>query len=215
MVQNGLPLTYDEYLTVVKSSAALYDEQRVGRRAVHNVALLNPNEEQFLNEINVHMPNQLKRLPGASMNKETWNAISNEGKTTWDKLSEHDKKKILQYAMQRAEKPTVDANTHTMNNPETTCDAAFTDDKPPTSMEVMRVTHDNGVSQARNETHPGDPRRMMGSTTPARVATIKFAQWNQSDDDDNDDLSETDIEQFIQAGWGTDSDSNSDASDFH
>ena len=215
MVQNGLPFTFDEYLTVVKSSAALYDEQRVGRRAVHNVALLNPNEEQFLDEINVHMANQLKRLPGASMNKETWKAISNEGKTTWDKLSEQDKKKILQYAMQRAEKSTVEANTHSMDNPDTSFDAPFTDDQPPTSMDVMRVTHDNGVSQARNETHPGDPRRMMGSTPPARVATIKFAQWNQSDEDNSDDLSETDLEQFIQAGWGTDSDSNSDASDFH
>ena len=149
------------------------------------------------------------------MNKETWKAISNEGKTTWDKLSEQDKKKILQYAMQRAEKPTVEANTHSMDNPDTPCDASLADEKSPTSMEVMKVSHGNGISQARNESHPGDPRRMMGSTPTDRVATIKFAQWNHPDDDNSDDISETDIEQFIQAGWGTDSDNDSSTSDFH
>ena len=54
------------------------------------------------------MATQNRRLPGASMNKETWQAISTEGKVTWDKLTEADKKQILQYATQRAAaKPTL------------------------------------------------------------------------------------------------------------
>ena len=34
------------------------------------------------------MATQNRRLPGASMNKETWQAISTEGKVTWDFLDD-------------------------------------------------------------------------------------------------------------------------------
>ena len=42
-----------------------------------------------------------QRAPGASMNKETWQSISEDGKAVWAKLSNRDKQKILQYAMKR------------------------------------------------------------------------------------------------------------------
>ena len=52
-----------------------------------------------------------KRAPGATMNKETWQNISEEGKSIWDKLGNSDKQKILQYAMKwAATKETLSVN---------------------------------------------------------------------------------------------------------
>ena len=39
VVQRGAPFTYEEYLTAIKSSAALYDEGWMGQRSVHVVTL--------------------------------------------------------------------------------------------------------------------------------------------------------------------------------
>ena len=141
IVQGGSSFTYEEYLWAVKSSAALYDEQKIGRRSV-NMTSWEPltGNRQGLDELEVYMANQTRRLPGASMNKETWQAISNEGKVTWDKLNEADKKQILQYATQRAAtKPSIEVKSHSLDN-------AIPPDKPAAdndaqrSMEVMTVS---------------------------------------------------------------------------
>ena len=42
------------------------------------------------------------RVSGASMNKESWQTISEDGKAIWDKLSNSNKQKVLQYTMKRA-----------------------------------------------------------------------------------------------------------------
>jgi dihydrofolate reductase len=53
-----------------------------------------------------------QRAPRTSMNKETWESLSAEGKTTWDKLNEADKQKVLQYVTKRNEKDSMEANQH-------------------------------------------------------------------------------------------------------
>ena len=61
------------------------------------------DESNLANKITDYIINVAKqRAPGASMNKETWQSISKEGKAVWDKLSNGDKQKILQYTMKQA-----------------------------------------------------------------------------------------------------------------
>ena len=210
------------YLWAVKSSAALYDEQKVGRRNV-NMASWEPppSKQQGLDELEVYMATQNRRLPGASMNKETWQAISTEGKVTWDKLTEADKKQILQYATQRAAaKPTLEVKYHSSDTPAPQEEpAASNGNDSQRSIEVMTVSQRSPeVERARNEAHPGDPRRMMSTQAPPRETTVKFAQWNPHNEAD-DGPTEADLNSFVDAYWGTD-DSDEDScysyhSDFH
>ena len=205
IVQGGSSFTYEEYLWAVKSSAALYDEQKIGRRSV-NVASWEPStgNRQGLDELEVYMANQARRLPGASMNKEKWQAISTEGKVTWDKLTEADKKQILQYATQRAAaKPSIDVKFHSLDN-RVPPDEPATDSDAQCSIEVMTVSQRSPtVERARSEAHPG---------------AVKFVQWNPHNDVDNGPT-EADLNDFVDAYWGTD-DSDEDScysyhSDFH
>ena len=95
---------------------------------------------QGLDELEVYMANQTRRLPGASMNKETWQAISNEGKVTWDKLNGADKKQILQYATQHAAtKPSIEVKFHSSDNA-IPPDEPAADNDAQHSMEVMTVS---------------------------------------------------------------------------
>ena len=87
------------------------------------------------------------------------------------------------------------------------------------SIEVMTVSQRSpAVERARNEAHPGDPRRMMSAPITPRETTVKFAQWNPHNDGD-DGPTEADLDSFVNAYWGTD-DSDEDScysyhSDFH
>jgi hypothetical protein len=161
VIQKGPPFSYEEYLTAVKSSAALYDEQKMGRRVTTHInnTMHHQEEHDPIEALDIHMANQMKRLPGASMNKDTWKTISDDGKVTWDKLSESDKKKILQYATQRADRSKLEAHTH-IGEPCTDLDNTSPSDPEPTpsTMDVMHIdTHNHVLLQARNEAHPGDP----------------------------------------------------------
>ena len=90
--------TYKEYLEAIKNAATIYDEHSSGRRAAHLTQVTEGSN--LANEITNYIINVAKRrAPGASVNKETWQSISEEGKTAWAKLSNGDKQKILQYAM--------------------------------------------------------------------------------------------------------------------
>ena len=121
MVQGGLAFTFEEYLEAVKASASLYDEGGMGRRTVHNVNNANVAEpqDQDHDEIMAYLVSKRnRRNPGATMNRETWTGLSEQGKTTWDLLSEQDKRKILQYASKRGEqsKPNTSVNFMEVDN---------------------------------------------------------------------------------------------------
>ena len=104
IVRGGNAFTYEEYLQAAKASASLYDEKSSGRRSVNIAKTNNASESTVVDEITEYFVNMTKkRAPGATMSKDTWQTISEEGKTVWDKLTNSDKQKILQYAMKRAE----------------------------------------------------------------------------------------------------------------
>ena len=175
VVPNELPFPRKP-MESVKSSAALYDEQKIGRCSVH-VASWEPSlsNQQGLDELEVYMANQNHRLPGASMNKETWQAISTEGKVTWDKLAGADKKQFFQYATQRAAaKPSIKVNYHSSENAVPSDEPAAHND-PQQSIEVMTISQRTpAVKHARSEAQPGNPHRTMSTLTPPRETTVKI-----------------------------------------
>jgi hypothetical protein len=128
VIPGGGPLTYAQYLTVLKNQATLYDEQFSGRRSAnaHDLSInvtdsQDPSDSDITHEINEFLVNAMqRRTPGASMNKETWESLSPEGKATWDKMDANDKRLVPQYAKQRADKATTSINTHETSAPEDT-----------------------------------------------------------------------------------------------
>ena len=127
------------------------------------------------------------------MNKETWQSISEEGKAVWDKLSNGDKQKILQYAMKRVSaKEPVLVNQVMSQNPED-LDEEDPMEEPagsdPDMPEPVDVEINKTVSKARQEVHPGDVRRVLSGTPKKKQTTqVKFAQW--TDDTEWYDTSE-------------------------
>ena len=181
MIQGGTDYTYEEYLEAVKSAASIYDEGANGRRSV-NVAMASGNHD-VENEITEYFINATnRRAPGATMRKETWQTISEEGKSIWDKMSNGDKQKILQSAMKRAAaKESLSVNqtiTHEhdeIDEDHTAQAEAYEGDIDSSNPE----TEVNKVdSQAKREAHPGDIRRVLSGSGKKKTAQIRFAQWS-------------------------------------
>jgi hypothetical protein len=86
-------------------------------------------------------------------------------------------KKILQYAIDRADKPMLQANQHDTSTPDGT-ETPPPDDSTthvPTTVEI-----NNLVTNARQESHPGDARRMMGGKPKPkknRKPDVRFASF--------------------------------------
>ena len=208
VVQGGAPFSYEEYLTAVKSSAALYDEGRMGRRSVHTITSM-PDDctQRDHGEALVFAVNkQARRVPGTIMNKETWSALSEQGKATWDQLSDQDKRKILTYASKRGEKPRATTNAHVMEVDAD--DQTYQTDTEDVPDEGLGVNNTN-LGRAKSEAHPGDPRRMMGETNN-QTAMVKFAQWNTV----HNNVSEEDLDKFVDAYWQSSDDDEDENMDF-
>ena len=134
----------------------------------------------------------------------------------WDKLSNGDKQKILQYAMKRASvKEPVLVNQATSQNSEV-LDEEDPMEEPaendpdttePTDVEINKI-----VSKARQEAHPGDVRRVLSGTPKKKQTTqVKFAQWGDDTEwyDTNED--EDDLDELLgEYDWDPD-----DGQDFH
>jgi hypothetical protein len=181
MIQGGTEYTYEEYLEAVKSAASIYDEGTSGRRSV-NVAMASGSHD-VESEIAEYFINATsRRAPGATMRKETWQTISEEGKSIWDKMSNSDKQKILQSAMKRvAAKESLSVNqTITHEHDENTEDrTALAETYEEESEGGNPETEVNKVdSQAKREAHPGDIRRVLSGTGKKKTAQIRFAQWS-------------------------------------
>ena len=172
------------------------------------------NPDSLVEEMTEYFVNMAKKwAPGATMNKETWQNISEEGKSIWDKLNNSDKQKILQYAMKRAAaKETISVNQAV---PQASDDDAeeFEDARsPPDKDNVQDNTEleiNPAVSKARSEAHPGDVRRVLSGPTKKRATTqVKFAQWITKDDDDDGGSDGTD--QLIQDEYDWEPDDDQD-----
>ena len=150
------------------------------------------------------------------MNKETWQSISEEGKAVWDKLSNGDKQKILQYAMKRAStKEPVLVNQAASQSSET-MDGGDPMEEPaendpdtsePTDVEINKI-----ISKARQEAHPGDVRRVLSGTPKKKQTTqVKFTQWTDGTEWYDASEGEGDLDELLgNYDWEPDDDQ-----DFH
>ena len=221
MARGANALSFSEYLHLLKSAAALYDRRKLGRPSrgsIHHMEGTPTSDDQDVtDEITTFLVNEMRRrVPGSTMNKTTWESLSKEGRSVWDTLSDGDKRKILQYAHSRAERPTLQANQHDTTPADEVDNSNANDDatNTPANTETVPTTAEinNVVTKARSEAHPGDPRRMMGTTgsTPKknRKADVKFVNWEISDGDgyqsSDDDL--------VDGYWESD---HEDDQDFH
>ena len=214
IIRGSPALTYANYLVLLKSAATLYDEQSSGRRQgnVHDMSAHYTDgyvsDESIAQEIAEFMVNSIqRRTPGASMNKETWESLSPEGRETWDKMDSGDKRKVLQYAKQRAEKKTMDANTHEANPPD---EPILDGDDDKEAPDVTETEVNNAVTKARKSSHPGDARRVMGSTGGTKAK--KIGQVNHVDFS-TFSMSQEQIDDAIDDYWNEDSESD-DEQDF-
>jgi hypothetical protein len=134
------------------------------------------------------------------MNKETWESLSPEGKATWDKMDANDKRLVLQYAKQRADKATTSVNTHKTSAHEDTAEPAS---KVVTEVSAAKVH--NAVTKARKQSHPGDARRVMGSssngTKKTQVNQVAFSHLS---------IDDSHLDDVIAQYWNEDSDSDDD-----
>jgi hypothetical protein len=225
LVRGGTPWDYDNYVLVLKSAATTYDESKLrGRRANNANLTTTSTDSDITEEISVFLINEMKRrMPGASMNKGTWSSLSAEGKSTWDALSDGDKKKILQYAQKRAEKSTVEANQHSTEDTDVTevNETADLIEQSPSNDDdnvQLEAEINNAVAKARKEAHPGDSRRVLGrkKEAPRKSAQVKMAQWSFDDEGNEDEYPYQDLgdlEQLVDDYWESDSDSD-DGQDF-
>jgi hypothetical protein len=214
MARGAPSLDWHEYLHLIKSAASMYDRRKLGRHSrgsVNQVDVVSDRtDDDIATEITEYFVNEMRRrMPGSSMNKATWESLSKEGRSVWDTLSDGDKKKILQYAVDRAEKPVIQANQHETSTPDGTETPAPDEStaSTPTTVEI-----NNLVTNARKEAHPGDARRMMGAKTKPqknRKADVRFASFQESDGDGY----QSDDDDMVDGYW--DPQLDDDAEDFH
>ena len=216
IAQGGALFDFLEYLQVLKSTAAIYDQKRQ-KRSAHTHAIIGWDEDEpggpsleaanTMEEAIDYVINEMRRRsPGSSMNKETWKSISKEGQGTWDKMSDSDKAKILRYAAQRAsqDKERVESNTHSIDHGTNATDeiADANQDEASHQDDEDTMAVNNAVSEARGQAHPGDPRRMLGNDRERPSLQVKNACW------ETDPFSAQ--LQAVDHYWDSDSDSSSD-----
>jgi flagellar hook assembly protein FlgD len=95
------------------------------------------------------------------MSKTTWDALSAEGKKTWDLMSDTDKKNILQHAMKRVENEQVTANNVEIAPDEE--DESGTAEEEGSLETANELEINNATTDAKKQAHPGDLRRMMSN----------------------------------------------------
>jgi hypothetical protein len=209
LMRGGRPFGFNEYLAILKTAATLYDESAMGRRSV-NLTELEFNQEEttdedIVEEINEFLVNVMRRrVPGASMNKETWESLSADGKATWDKLDEADKRKVLQYALGRAKKESIEANVT-----ETT-EANATDNETEEVTGAGTFTEaeiNQAITQARKDAHPGDTRRVLGGKgKPRGKVQVKNINFTVPEDTIQDPEG-LELERAMDRYWNPPSDS--------
>ena len=116
-----------------------------------------------------------QRVPGSSMNKETWASLDSNTQKIWDTIPPDDKAKILNYAKCRVQQ---EANMSTGNIVEppsdSNDDSGIPTPEPDASPEPEPSIEANStrLSEKQASTHPGDVRRMM-SRSSSRTGTSR------------------------------------------
>jgi hypothetical protein len=155
-----------------------------------------------VDEINEFMVNVMRRRSsGATMNKETWESLSPEGKATWDKLDPGDKRKVLQYAMQRADKASIDANVTEIDGDDDV-EPTVDPDEDVVAGPITEAEINSAISQARKNAHAGDARRMMsGKGKPKPKGTTLVKNVNFLGNSDTVGATTDELEEALEHYW--------------
>ena len=81
-----------------------------------------------------------QRVLGSSMNKETWQSLDKATHSAWDMISPDDKAKILNYAMERAERTRQAAAMHQRRAHVTDMSSPDTAGEPDTDSAELRFS---------------------------------------------------------------------------
>lgn len=220
------PFSYEQYLVALKSVATRLDDKRKkeGKRFIgwHD---MDHTEDTPLIDVNISDSerleldiNEVRRRKSASdflaqMNRETWNSLAPETQKVWDSLPKEEKIKLLTYSKDRHDRrnakanitdttPSMDINNHDISGggDDEGADSKEDPSSEPDKLEVNTTMWkiNNAQQQARSEAHPGDLRRMMGSTSPARASIeAKLHQCiSRPDTVDEDSSSDDDSTDF-------------------
>ena len=117
-----------------------------------------------------HLRPTLERVPGSTMDRNTWDSLGKASKNAWDMITPSDEAAILNYANKRGERSARQVNVHDMTEEvETTEDVTQVEE----SEELEEQDNDPEDTMEANvarggKAHPGDARRMMGTTNPRK-----------------------------------------------
>ena len=106
IARGGAPLGLAQYVALLKSAASTMDikQSRLRRANIHEQSsddtasttaedTSTDDVDEALAELEAYMSRQ--RVPGSSMNKETWQSLEKATHSAWDMISPDDKAKIL------------------------------------------------------------------------------------------------------------------------
>ena len=119
------------------------------------------------------------------MNEETWQSLDKAAHSAWDMISPEDKSKILNCAMERAERTRQAAAKHqcsvnvtNMSSPDSASEPETDSAESPSSEGVS----DSGSVEANvnkgTKAHPGDVRRMMGQQPTKKSPSSQRSGYN-------------------------------------
>ena len=218
IIEGKPAFTYEEYMICIKSAASRLDSERTSRSS-RDVNMADHGEsyddESFKREsLDINEAKRQSRPPSsfsASMNKETWNSLEKGTQDIWDTLSKEEKTKILTYAKDRSEKRTS-ANVHSLEdidqisaNVHDTKDVEERGEKPPENGENTSIDVHNVLTGIRSEAHPGDPRRVMGSSKPKastkdNLMAMVHRIYSPPQDSDNESVHSEEFPDFHLGG---------------
>lgn len=237
----GRKYAYPQYVYALKTAATIYDSKRSRNpnRSANRHSLEiqeidgddsddsddsdDDNESPSIDTFAV-----MQKFFGATMDKGTWESITDNGKKTWDQLDSSDKAKILGYAKKRAEnkpkarkpapksKRRIEANTHDVEQEadDSASEKETDDDAKEESKTVDANVHD-ATTEAKGNSHPADLRTMLSKKAPKagddkkkKVVKMRAVDVCRSDE----------IDDYLKSYWGddsSDSGSSSEDQDFH
>ena len=146
-----------QHVALLKSAASTMDikQSRLRRANIHEQSsddtasttaedTSTDDMDDALAELEAYMSRQ--RIPGSSMNKETWQSLEKATHSAWDMISPDDKAKILNYAMERAERNRQaaamhqrSANVTNMSSSDSTGDPEPDSAESPSAEDVRRM----------------------------------------------------------------------------
>ena len=150
LVKGEPPLTYQQYLALLKAAAATYDQGKTyqtTRRHAHihelntdAIVETERHQEDLMLEISDYIVNEARRntKPNASrMNRDTWKKLNPEAQKVWDTLDDKSKSLILNHAMDRAKREVN--NTNIVDTDSVSDDDPSSDDTPPDDISALIV----------------------------------------------------------------------------